>query len=60
MNRRARRAWRTVLTLFAAVVGAGLGPGVAQAAPLEGAAVETPTAGRRGPGRTGPTRIRRP
>ena len=39
MNRPARRTWRTVLTLFAVVVGAVLGPGVAQAAPLEGAAV---------------------
>ena len=32
-------AWRTVLTLFTVVVGAVLGPGVAQAAPLEEAAV---------------------
>ena len=39
MNPRARRAWRTVLALFAVVVGAVLGPGVAQAAPLEGATV---------------------
>src|SRR5512132_2213780 len=39
MNRRARRALRTVLTLFTVVGGAGLGPGVAQAAPLEEAAV---------------------
>ena len=39
MNRRARRAWRTVLALFTVVVGAVLGPGVAQAAPLEGVAV---------------------
>ena len=39
MNPRARRAWRTVLALFAVVVGAVLGPGVAQAAGLEGATV---------------------
>ena len=39
MNRRARRTWRTVLTFFTVVVGAVLGPGVAQAAPLEEAAV---------------------
>ena len=39
MNPRARRAWRTVLALFAVVVGAVLGSDVAQAARLEGAAV---------------------
>jgi hypothetical protein len=39
MNRRARRTSRTVLTLFAVVVGAVLGPDAAQATGLEGATV---------------------
>ena len=39
MTPRTRRVGRIVLTLFAMVVGAVLGPVVAQAAPLEGTAV---------------------
>lgn len=39
MNRRARLTWRTVLTVFAIVAGTVVVPGVAQAAPPEGAAV---------------------